>query len=138
MLVSPHFDSSEFAQKAGYELPALPYPRAWIETRLRPLCLALELLRRQLGGRPVEILSGYRSPVYNERCGGAPKSQHLAGRAADVRVEGVAPLEVHQAALRLYDVGDLAIGGLGLYDSFIHVDVRGGPLARWDLRKGAR
>lgn len=109
----------------------LQEPAAWVETRLTPLCRQLEVLRAKLGGRAVTVISGYRGPEYNRRVGGARASQHLQGRAADIQVEGVAPAEVHRVALGLYELGELEIGGLGLYSSFVHLDVRGGPLKRW-------
>jgi len=131
MKVSEHFDSHEFAQHEGHGLPALDYPVEWIETRLTPLCKALEVIRRACGGAQVKILSGYRSPAYNAAIGGAAKSQHMEGRAADIEVVGVAPERVHALCLDLYHRGDLLIGGLGKYPSFTHVDVRGGALVTW-------
>lgn len=126
-LITPHFSLDEFACRDGS-----PYPREWINERLRPLCLALEALREACGGRAVTVLSGYRSPAYNAKIGGARLSQHVEGRAADVQVNGLAPSDVHRVALDLHLAGRVRLGGLGLYPSFVHVDVRPGVrLARW-------
>lgn len=133
MRLTKHFSVEEFAQPArhGFFHPA-PYPKGWIESRLRPLCEALEVLRAELGGKPVRVLSGYRSALYNRQIGGARKSQHVQGRAADITVDGISAEKVHAATLKLYREGRLKIGGLGLYPSFVHIDVRPRKtLARW-------
>ena len=70
-----------------------------------------------------EIISAYRSPATNEmlrkRGGGvAQKSQHLKGKAIDVRLTDVATANLRQASL------DLARGGVGYYpkSDFVHLD----------------
>lgn len=132
MLVTPHFAVEEFAlreaQARRKDLDPSPYPPEWVEGRLRPLCALLERLRADLGGAPVAVLSGYRTADYNRAIGGAPHSQHVEGRAADVSVRGRTPEEVRDAAVRL------GFRGVGVYDWGVHVDVREGPEARWDWR----
>ena len=112
----------------------MPYPPEWVEPRLRLLADTLEAIRAELG-RPVAVLSGYRSPAYNDRVGGVTRSQHMEGRAADIKADGVSPRIVHALVLRLYADGKLPhLGGLGEYPGFTHIDVRpreGGVLARW-------
>jgi len=133
--LSDHFRLEEFAQPARHGLPAAPYPLAWVDTRLRPLCELLEALRAALRQRypaaVIKVLSGYRSPAYNAAIGGAEHSQHMAGRAADIEVPGVPAAEVHQLALELHQAGQIRLGGLGEYPGFTHLDVRPGDLARW-------
>lgn len=132
MLVTPHFDSVEFDQPAGHGLSALPYPEGWVEDRLRPLCHALEVVRAALGGSPVRVTSGYRSAGYNAAIGGARASQHMRGRAADIKVSGFSAAEIHDRILALYREQAILIGGLGSYPTFTHLDVReGARLARW-------
>ena len=131
MKVSEHFQDHEFAQRAGHGCASALYPADWIAPRLAPLCKALERIRSEFGGAVITILSGYRSPAYNAAIGGAPKSQHMEGRAADIVVHGVAPSEVYDRILALYHCGEIEIGGLGKYPGFTHVDVRGGALATW-------
>lgn len=127
MKITAHFSVEEFACNDG-----TPYPSRWVESRLRPLCEALEILRSDLGGKPILIDSGFRTETYNRRIGGARLSQHVQGRAADIRVAKTDPSMVIAAALELYDAGKLEIGGLGEYPTFTHVDVRPGErLARW-------
>lgn len=129
--LTEHFDVVEWEQPARRGLPAASYPPEWVEERLRPLAEILEVLRAELGGRPIRVISGYRGPAYNAAIGGAEKSQHMEGRAADIMVEGVAPAAVHDVALRLHQEGRIRLGGLGEYPKFTHMDVRPGPLARW-------
>jgi len=128
--VTPNFTVEEFHCHSG-EL----YSSLWIVERLRPLCLVLERLREELGHRSITIVSGYRSPSHNAAIGGAKQSQHMAGRAADVTVDGVEPSAVHAALLGLFRAGAIEIGGLGLYPSWVHVDVRprpqSGHLCQW-------
>ncbi len=127
MRITPNFDSAEFACRDG-----TAYPVVWTGSRLRPLCEALEVIRAALGNRPITINSGYRTQRYNTQIGGAPSSQHVQGRAADITVKGLSAQRVHDAVLKLYNAGELKIGGLGLYGTFVHVDVRPGDrLARW-------
>lgn len=134
--ISPHFSLGEFACHDG-----TPYPDGWVDERLRPLCALLETIRDACDGRRVTILSGYRTAAYNEGLrdadgsgtGVAKASQHIQGRAADIAVDGLAPSEVHATILVLYRAGRLrALGGLGLYRAWCHVDIREGDhLAQW-------
>ncbi len=109
-LVTPHFTVEEFACR-----DLSPYPPGWVEERLLPLCQLLEALRADLGGRAVRVLSGYRSPAWNEHVGGARASRHMQGDAADVTVDGLAPSDVYAAAIRLHERGAIRLGGAGLY-----------------------
>jgi uncharacterized protein YcbK (DUF882 family) len=74
--------------------------------------------------QPFQIISGYRSPASNaamhaRSSGVAEHSQHMLGKASDIRVEGVELNNLHRAAL------SLKAGGVGLYpvSNFVHVDV---------------
>jgi len=89
----------------------------------------LQVLRDHLG-KPITIISGYRTKAYNDKIGGADKSLHMTGHAADIRVAGMTPKEVLGAVLHLIETDKMHNGGVGVYDSFVHVDVRSGP-ARW-------
>jgi uncharacterized protein YcbK (DUF882 family) len=133
--VTPHFTVEEFQRRArpdkGFP-DAAPYPKAWVASRLRPLCELLEVLRAELGA-PIKVGSGYRDPAYNKSIGGAKASQHMAGRAADITVAGISPARVHAKVLALYEMGRLpSLGGLGSYETFTHVDIRSAKrLVRW-------
>jgi uncharacterized protein YcbK (DUF882 family) len=93
----------------------------------------LQVLRNELK-KPIHINSAYRSEEYNEKVGGVKTSQHIMGKAADISIKGLSPLEVYKTIERLIVNGDMLQGGLGLYDSFVHYDIRG-TRARWDYQK---
>lgn len=78
-------------------------------------------------GKPVTITSAYRTPTRNKAVGGTAYSQHLYGRAADIKVKGVAPKTVAAYAEKLLPKS----GGIGIYSTFTHVDVRG-TRSRWN------
>jgi uncharacterized protein YcbK (DUF882 family) len=99
-----------------------------IETALIDLLFAL---RDSLGSsEPVHVVSGYRSPLTNERlretAGGiARKSLHMEGRAADIRLPGCSLNTLYKAAVALQ------AGGAGYYpeSGFVHVDT--GSVRAW-------
>jgi uncharacterized protein YcbK (DUF882 family) len=81
-------------------------------------------LRTELGGEDTfEIISAYRSPETNTMLrkqgrGVAKRSQHLEGKAIDVRLRGVDTARLRDAAIKLQ------LGGVGYYreSDFVHVD----------------
>ena len=77
-------------------------------------------------GKPVTITSAYRTPGRNKAVGGETYSQHLYGRAADIKVKGVSPAKVAAYAETLLK----NTGGIGTYSTFCHIDVRSSK-ARW-------
>jgi hypothetical protein len=84
----------------------------------------LQALRTRLG-RPVIVLSAYRSEAHNRAVGGEPNSQHLLGKAFDVSMANHDPAEFLQAARAV------GFSGVGTYPKrdFVHVDT--GPARRW-------
>lgn len=91
--------------------------------------------------RPIIVTSGYRTEAHNRAVGGAPDSQHLYGRAADIVPHDPNHFRhLGQILLRLQPPG------LGLYCNprgrrWFHIDVRPGTVARWgtvDERKADR
>ena len=116
---SAHFKASEFKCHDGTEVPAKFY------ANLQKLMALLEQIRTACGGRAVIINSGYRTAAYNKKVGGAPLSQQLLAKAADIRGEGMTAKQVYDIANRLNPNG-----GVGKYATFTHVDVRDGR-ARW-------
>lgn len=63
---------------------------------LRALAAFLEDVRA-IWGRPVTVVSAYRSPAVNRAVGGVPTSDHAQGLAADIRVFELTGLEVARA-----------------------------------------
>lgn len=94
--------------------------------RLSPVLVqGLQGMREALG-KQILVNSCYRYPALNDDVDGAGQSQHVAGRAADIRSPGVEPLTLARLAVEVFG-GDI---GLGLGRNIIHVDVRGEP-ASW-------
>jgi GH24 family phage-related lysozyme (muramidase) len=124
-----HFRLSEFASGDG-----VPTPRGVIGT-IQILMEQLEVLRAEVGA-PIRIHSGYRSPAHNASVGGAKKSQHLCGQAADITISGLTARQIYDRIESLIAAGRMMQGGLGLYDGpdrqtpFVHYDIRGSR-ARW-------
>ena len=75
---------------------------------------------------PTVITSGTRCTAHNKAVGGAVRSQHLYGTAADIKVQGVSPSVVHKYLVDKYPDKY----GIGKYNTFTHVDVRNYK-ARW-------
>lgn len=94
----------------------------------RRLVDALEKLRNKCGNVPIKVNSWYRCEEWNERVGGVPGSKHLLGEAADIVVQGLEPVEVAELAEQ---VCEFRHGGIGVYQNFVHVDVRQDGPARW-------
>jgi uncharacterized protein YcbK (DUF882 family) len=90
---------------------------------------------RDLAGRPVDILCGYRCALHNKAIGGAKNSLHVAGKAADIQIVGLSVKETYELAKQ---VKTFQKGGIGIYpqEHFVHVDVRSGA-ARWARVDGA-
>lgn len=84
MNLSPHFTLEEMtvSQTAARKgLDNTPSPE--VQARMRKTAQGLEGVRVVLGGAPIIISSGYRSPAVNAAVGGAKASQHLTGEAVD-------------------------------------------------------
>ena len=123
MRLTNNFGLSEFQCNDG------SLPRGEELANCQELAENLQILREHLG-RPIRVISGYRPPDYNRRIGGAKKSQHIAAKAADIKVSGMAPAEVHAVVLKLIKSGEMKQGGVGKYSTFVHYDIRG-TAARW-------
>lgn len=126
MQLSKNFNLSEFTSHDGAPTPDN------VLKNLQELAANLQVLRDCLGCS-ITITSGYRSPAHNKAIGGAKFSQHVEGKAADIKCSKYTPAQVHAAILHLIGEKKMKQGGLGLYNSWVHYDTRGTE-ARWDLR----
>lgn len=113
--LSPNFTLGEFLAAGDTEPPAS------VVENLRLLAQRLQVLRDILG-KPIKINSGYRSPAYNKKVGGAAKSMHLFGMAVDIQLSAA-----DQKLLKL----DNWSGGYGKAPTWCHLDIRA-EKARWN------
>jgi uncharacterized protein YcbK (DUF882 family) len=118
-----HFSLSEFNSHDGVEVPK-DY-----RGNIQKLMEQLEALRTELG-TPIFINSGYRSPSHNKAVGGVSNSQHLYGKASDIRTLTHSPSQIKNAIEKLISEGKMIQGGVGLYPTFVHYDIRG-VKSRW-------
>lgn len=150
--LSPHFELRQFLCKQGGGYPKYVVLSEALILKLERVVEALDRAGRDVD--TLQVMSGYRTPSYNERIGNVRDSQHTAGTAADVFVDEKSDgrmddlngdgIVTRDDAIWLFEVVDrmdrlpaaLFKGGLGDYGStaahgpFVHVDVRG-RLARW-------
>lgn len=122
--MTKNFKIKEFNCKSGADMPLDVYEN------IIKLAGQLQFLR-DYTGRPIRINSAYRSPEHNKKVGGSKTSQHLLGKAADITIDSLKPIEVFTLIEDLIDMGLMLQGGLGLYDTFVHYDIRK-TKARWN------
>ena len=116
--VSPNFSLHEFQCTGAGQV----HNHVMLDSKL---LAKLQQLRTAIG-RPIIINSAFRCPQRNAQVGGSPRSQHMLGTAADIRVNGMTPVQVAAAAEKI------GFQGIGTYRTFTHVDTRTGPRARWN------
>ena len=107
--LSANFKVKEFACKDGSD-PIFISP---------DLVDILQKIRTHFG-KAVTITSAFRTAKHNTAVGGAAYSQHLYGTAADIKVKDIKPKDVAAYAEKLLP----NTGGIGIYSTFVHVDVR--------------
>ena len=102
----------------------------------------MELLQqlREWWDAPLKISSGYRSEKHNEAVGGASKSQHkifatdiipsMSSPHLNETAKKNLPLAIERIANKADDLG---FNGIGVYDLFVHLDLRDSKVY-WDNR----
>jgi len=111
------FTRSETAARNGITINVTEGSEVYIN--LKRLCTyILQPLRDNLG--PVHVLSGYRPASINKLIGGAKKSQHITGQAADIVVSNRTPLEVAKWIYANCEDYDQIINEFG---QWVHVSV---------------
>lgn len=114
--LSANFKVDEFACKDGSDTVFIS----------QGLVTVLQKIREHFG-KPVIITGAYRNDAYNKKVGGADYSQHKYGTAADIYISGVSPATIADFVETIMP----NTGGIGIYSSFVHVDVRT-ACARWN------
>lgn len=121
--LTKNFHLDEFKCKDGTAVPLE------LRDNVIELAVNLQVLRDYLG-KPITINSGYRTPSHNKRIKGAKNSYHVKAMAADIKVQGFAPKDIAAEIEHLIARGRMKQGGLKIYATFVHYDVRGFR-ARW-------
>lgn len=122
IMLSPHFSAWECECNCGCGFHQVTQKQ-----------LAAMEAFRALVKKPVLCNSVCRCVRHNHHVGGGKFSRHLSGQAADIRVNGMTP---HQMYLLALLVPAFDQGGIGIYDTFLHVDTGHGNNrpGRWDYR----
>lgn len=68
-------------------------PDATVRANLTALVANILDPLREAYGKPIVVSSGYRSPKLNRAVGGAAKSQHVTGQAADIHTLSDTPAD---------------------------------------------
>jgi uncharacterized protein YcbK (DUF882 family) len=123
MKLTQNFNLNEFASKDGADMPPEVFKNVVLVAK------NLQVLR-DFVGQPIKVNSGYRSPAHNKSIGGASRSQHVKGKAADIVIKGHKPQVVAEIIIELIKAGKMSQGGIGVYNTFTHYDIRG-TAARW-------
>ncbi len=110
------FTRADFACKCGCGFDAMDYE----------LLTVLEKISNLYG--PIAINCACRCVKHNASAmvGGKPKSQHIFGKAADIKASGLPPDKLQEFLCNEYNDKY----GIGKYKTFTHIDVRNGK-ARW-------
>lgn len=103
-----HFIRKEFRCKCGCGFDVVDYQLATV----------LDAIREHFG-EPVSVTSGCRCYKHNKAIGGAPSSQHMLGKAADIVVRSTPASDVAS-----WVVNNLPEATVYTYPTWTHIDVR--------------
>ena len=122
MKLTNNFSLSEFECKCGCEMPA------FVKENVKELAENLQVLRDVVGR--IDLTNAYRCKEHNADVGGATNSQHIKGKAADIKSNTLSPSEIASITDDLMKSEKFKLGGIGIYNTFTHVDIREYK-ARW-------
>lgn len=122
MKLTNNFSLSEFECKCGCKMPA------FVKENVKELAENLQVLRDVVGR--IDLTNAYRCKEHNADVGGSTNSQHIKGKAADIKSNTLSPSEIASITDDLMKSEKFKLGGIGMYNTFTHVDIRGYK-ARW-------
>lgn len=122
MKLTNNFSLSEFECKCGCKMPA------FVKENVKELAENLQALRDVVGR--IDLTNAYRCKEHNADVGGSTNSQHIKGKAADIKSNTLSPNEIANITDDLMKSEKFKLGGIGIYNTFTHVDIRGYK-ARW-------
>ena len=122
MKLTKNFSLEEFECRCGCKMPD------FVKKNVEKLANNLQVLRDAVGR--IDLTNAYRCKEHNADVGGVSDSQHLKGKAADVQSKTIKPKDMAQIVADLMKNESFELGGIGIYNTFTHVDTRG-TRARW-------
>lgn len=128
--ISRYFLTGEVTKN---DLRRIPVTESEIESNILRLAIELDKIREEWGSGIV-VTSWYRPIAVNRAVGGASNSQHIFGRAADIKPAN-GDLLRFQGWL---DQGWFGALGYGAKKGFVHLDMRNGKGWRSKGQKGPR
>ena len=124
MKLTKNFSLSEFECKCDCTMDDE------VLSNIKELAANLQVLR-DFVKKPISPTNGYRCLKHNRTIKGSKDtSQHVKGKAADIKIEGMTPDEVYKTIQILIAVEAMKEGGVSPYGTFTHYDTRGHK-ARW-------
>ena len=120
--LTENFSMDEFECKCGCVMPE------FVKKNVQELADNLQVLRNVVGR--LDPTNGYRCKDHNADVGGSVNSQHLKGKAADIKSSDINPEDMAAIVDDLMKCESFELGGIGIYNTFTHVDIRG-TRARW-------
>lgn len=97
--LSEHFTLEELTVTQVRDVDNRPKTKTLLDA-LTHTAERMEEVRELLGGRPIIVTSGYRSPLVNKAVGGAMMSAHMSGHAVDFICPGFGSPEAVAIAIR--------------------------------------
>ena len=120
--LTENFSMDEFECKCGCVMPE------FVKKNVQELAENLQVIRDAYG--KIDLTNSYRCKDHNADVGGSVNSQHLKGKAADIKSKQFSPSEIATITDDLMKNESFTLGGVGIYNTFTHVDIRG-TRARW-------
>lgn len=117
-MLSTNFALSEFTNIERSKLPID------VLNNLVIVASRLELIRKYTGSRALYISSGYRDKDHNKLVGGAINSKHIYGKAVDIYSGHLKSIDLYICIMQMVSSKILVAGGVGLYISHVHFDIR--------------
>lgn len=124
MKLTKNYSTEDFDCKDGTPVPKKYY------ANVKALAENLEVLNEELDTVMLISGSGYRTPAHNAKVSLSPASKHLTAEAGDISSPDHKPVVIVATIERLILEGKMKQGGIGLYKSFVHYDIRG-TKSRW-------
>ena len=88
---------------------------------------ALEELRAKTKKR-ITIIKGFECPDVAEKKGQIKRNLHVKGLAADIKIEGMTPIEIIKSAETIESITGI---GLNIENDYVHIDTRKSERAIW-------